>query len=41
MTFSYTRDMDPADANPVTGTVGEDGRWDPDAPAHGGAPAGG
>ena len=33
MTFSYARDGDPAQANPVTGTVGEDGRWDPDAPA--------
>jgi serine/threonine-protein kinase RsbW len=40
MTFAYTRDADPADANPVTGTVGIDGRWDPDAPSHG-APAGG
>ena len=33
MTFSYARDGDPAQANPVTGTVGDDGRWDPDAPA--------
>src|ERR671923_163192 len=32
MTFAYTRESDPADANPVTGTVGEDGRWDTDAP---------
>ena len=31
MTFAYVRDMDPADANPVPGTVGADGRWDPDA----------
>jgi serine/threonine-protein kinase RsbW len=31
MTFSYTRDRDPADVNPVTGTVGADGRWDPRA----------
>jgi serine/threonine-protein kinase RsbW len=31
MTFSYARDHDPAEANPVTGTVGQDGRWDPDA----------
>src|SRR6188768_690735 len=35
MTFAYTRDSDPADANPVTGTVGIDGRWDPDAPSQG------
>ena len=40
MTFAYSRDSDPADANPVTGTVGIDGRWDPDAPSQG-APAGG
>ena len=32
MTFSYARDRDPAQANPVTGTIGDDGRWDPDAP---------
>jgi anti-sigma regulatory factor (Ser/Thr protein kinase) len=40
MTFAYSRDHDPADANPVQGTVGVDGRWDPDAPSEG-APAGG
>jgi anti-sigma regulatory factor (Ser/Thr protein kinase) len=40
MTFAYSRDADPADANPVTGTVGIDGRWDPEAPSHG-SPAGG
>jgi serine/threonine-protein kinase RsbW len=33
MTFSYARERDPADANPVTGTIGDDGRWDPDAPS--------
>jgi serine/threonine-protein kinase RsbW len=33
MTFAYSRDADPADANPVTGAVGPDGRWDPDAEA--------
>ena len=33
MTFAYVRDNDPADTNPVTGTVGIDGRWDLDAPA--------
>jgi serine/threonine-protein kinase RsbW len=31
MTFAYARESDPAEANPVTGTVGNDGRWDPDA----------
>jgi serine/threonine-protein kinase RsbW len=34
MTFAYVRDGDPADANPVTGTIGEDGRWDTGA-SHG------
>ena len=38
MTFSYARDADPAAANPVTGTIGKDGRWDPDATRE--APAG-
>ena len=28
MTFAYARDGDPAEPNPVTGTVGADGRWD-------------
>jgi anti-sigma regulatory factor (Ser/Thr protein kinase) len=31
MTFNYARDTDPTVANPVTGTVGNDGRWDPAA----------
>ena len=31
MTFNYARDGDPAAENPVQGSVGEDGRWDPDA----------
>jgi anti-sigma regulatory factor (Ser/Thr protein kinase) len=31
MTFAYVRDADPARTNPVTGTVGSDGRWDADA----------
>jgi serine/threonine-protein kinase RsbW len=31
MRFMYARDGDPVDANPVTGTVGDDGRWDSDA----------
>ena len=33
MTFRYARDGDPAEENPVQGSVGEDGRWDPDARA--------
>ena len=33
MTFSYARTGDPARANPVTGNVGADGRWDPEADA--------
>jgi len=31
MTFRYARDDDPAEANPIVGSVGDDGRWDPDA----------
>lgn len=31
MTFAYDRDGDPVDDNPVQGTVGADGKWDPDA----------
>ena len=31
MTFSYVRDGDPAEANPVPGQVGHDGRWDPES----------
>ena len=31
MTFAYDREHDPATENPVTGTVDEDGRWDPEA----------
>ncbi len=31
MSFTYTRDHDPADENPVQGTVGADGKWDPSA----------
>jgi len=38
MTFTYMREADPADANPVTGTVGDDGHWDSDATR--GTPAG-
>jgi hypothetical protein len=40
MTFAYTRENDPSVSNPVTGTFGIDGRWDPEAPSQG-APAGG
>ena len=32
MTFAYVRDGDPVEANPVSGQVGEDGRWDPGEP---------
>jgi len=32
MTFAYVRDSDPADANPVPGSVGPDGRWKPGEP---------
>jgi anti-sigma regulatory factor (Ser/Thr protein kinase) len=28
MTFRYARDGDPAEDNPVQGSVGDDGRWD-------------
>jgi serine/threonine-protein kinase RsbW len=30
MTFVYSRESDPAGRNPVTGSVGDDGRWDAD-----------
>jgi anti-sigma regulatory factor (Ser/Thr protein kinase) len=32
MTFAYLRESDPADANPVPGNVGPDGRWKPGEP---------
>ena len=32
MTFAYVRESDPADANPVPGNVGPDGRWEPGEP---------
>jgi serine/threonine-protein kinase RsbW len=35
MTFAYSRERDPADTTPITGSVGVDGRWDPDAAADG------
>ena len=31
MMFAYERVGDPAEQNPVTGTIGEDGRWDSNA----------
>jgi serine/threonine-protein kinase RsbW len=31
MTFAYVRAGDPAESNPVTGGLGIDGRWDPEA----------
>jgi anti-sigma regulatory factor (Ser/Thr protein kinase) len=33
MTFHYDREIDPAEARPITGAPGSDGRWDPDAEA--------
>jgi serine/threonine-protein kinase RsbW len=33
MTFAFSRSGDPAEANPVEGTIGADGRWDPDGDA--------
>jgi anti-sigma regulatory factor (Ser/Thr protein kinase) len=35
MTFAYAREQDPAETNPVTGMIGNDGRWDPDGTPHG------
>ena len=32
MTFAYVREADPADANPVPGQLGDDGRWEPGEP---------
>jgi anti-sigma regulatory factor (Ser/Thr protein kinase) len=31
MTFHYARNGDPVEENPVQGSIGDDGRWDPDA----------
>ena len=31
MTFHYARDADPVADNPVQGSIGADGRWDPEA----------
>lgn len=31
MTFAFEREVDPADERPITGAVGEDGKWDLDA----------
>ena len=38
MTFTYAREVDPAQQNPVSGHIGMDGRWNAQA---GGEPAGG
>jgi anti-sigma regulatory factor (Ser/Thr protein kinase) len=38
MTFHYARESDPVADNPVQGTVGSDGRWDPDARSEASAP---
>jgi anti-sigma regulatory factor (Ser/Thr protein kinase) len=35
MTFAYSRHGDPAEVNPVAGTIGSDGRWDPDGSSAG------
>jgi serine/threonine-protein kinase RsbW len=32
MTFSYLRESDPAAVHPVSGSLGLDGRWEPDEP---------
>jgi serine/threonine-protein kinase RsbW len=32
MTFAYMRDQDPADSNPLDGSIGPDGRWQPGDP---------
>ena len=32
MTFAYLREGDPAQTNPVSGSVGSDGRWEPGEP---------
>jgi serine/threonine-protein kinase RsbW len=32
MTFAYMRDRDPAEENPVDGSIGPDGRWQPGDP---------
>ncbi len=32
MRFAFVREADPADANPVQGVVGTDGRWEPGEP---------
>jgi serine/threonine-protein kinase RsbW len=39
MMFAYDRVNDPAEQNPVTGTVGDDGRWDSNADPTGSPPA--
>jgi serine/threonine-protein kinase RsbW len=39
MMFAYDRVRDPVEQNPVTGTIGEDGRWDSNAGPTGSPPA--
>jgi serine/threonine-protein kinase RsbW len=39
MMFAYDRVRDPVEQNPVTGTIGEDGRWDSNADPTGSPPA--
>ena len=38
MTFSYERNGDPVETNPVRGTIGEDGHWDANAKTPGPEP---
>jgi serine/threonine-protein kinase RsbW len=40
MTFAFERNGDPAEANPVLGTIGPDGHWDADAETQGQQPEG-
>jgi serine/threonine-protein kinase RsbW len=39
MMFAYDRVRDPVEQNPVTGSIGEDGRWDSNADPTGSPPA--
>jgi serine/threonine-protein kinase RsbW len=39
MMFAYDRVRDPAEQNPVTGAIGDDGRWDSNADPTGSPPA--
>ena len=33
MTFAYDREADPVEDNPIQGTIGSDGKWDPEGDA--------